>query len=598
MIQACRNSRKGATLFKQGLHAPKVLIIAQASHRTFAQMAQTAKKKPKLLTGMEQVSHLLSTGRQMSAKDAERKKLVILGSGWGACYAIKNLGPAALLKYDITVVSPTNHFVYTPMLPSVTVGTLNEQSVMEPVQNLMGKLRKLPKASLSYNEAKALSVDPDKQTVKCKDVAKEIEFDVPYDVLVCTVGATTNTFGTPGAMDNCHFLKSVQDAQKIRSSLANCFEAAEAALKSGAPQSEIDRLLSFVIVGAGPTGVEVAAEFRDFISEDMLKYYPQFKDEEIKVQVVEMGNRVLGTYDKSTSLYTEKRFKLDDIEVLCQHQVKKVNEDSIEVMDLKKQELKKLPFGMCVWASGVRPNDVSLELAKHFGTRMLEVDPSLRVRGSNGTIFAIGDCAKITVPSMKADVRKLFAKADTNKDGILSEDEFGTMMEDAHKTYPQLETFLAGAVTRKNLREVYRLNVSKAKQAIMPGITPDMLEAALTEIDQQIKMLPPTAQVASQQGAYLGKVLSEVPYEELAHPEGFEPHFKYDHQGSMAYVGSHRAVIDSPQLGNLRGLVSGVMWKGAYWAKAISTRSKILMALAWGRSHTLGRGWILNRAKA
>merc|ERR1719473_934481 len=105
MIQACRNSRKGATLFKQGLHAPKVLIIAQASHRTFAQMAQTAKKKPKLLTGMEQVSHLLSTGRQMSAKDAERKKL----------------GPAALLKYDITVVSPTNHFVYTPMLPSVTV---------------------------------------------------------------------------------------------------------------------------------------------------------------------------------------------------------------------------------------------------------------------------------------------------------------------------------------------------------------------------------------------------------------------------------------------------------------------------------------------
>jgi NADH dehydrogenase FAD-containing subunit len=393
-------------------------------------------------------------------------------------------------------------------------------------------------------------------------------------------------------LDNCLFLKSIADAQRIRKNLVNCFEAAESALKSGAPQSEIDRLLSFVIVGAGPTGVEVAAELNDFISEDMLKHYPQFKDQEIKVQIVEMGDRVLSTYDKSTSVYTEKRLKVDDIEVLCQHQVKKVNEDSIEVLDLKEQKLKTLPHGMCVWASGVRPNDISLELAKHFGTRMLEIDASLRVKGSQGTIFALGDCAKLTLPSMKADVQDLFAKADTNQDGVLSVDEFVPMMEDAQKKYPQLENFLAGAVTRQKLRKVYKLNVGKA---IMPGITPNMLEATLTEIDREIKMLPPTAQVAAQQGAHLGKVLSEVPYEELGHPEGFEPHFKYNHQGSMAYVGNHRAVIDSPQLGNLRGVVTGCMWKGAYWAKSISLRCMLLMALSWGRTHTLGRGWILGR---
>merc|ERR1719217_1073496 len=136
----------------------KVLIIAQPGQRTFAQMvqAQVAKGKPKLHTGIQRVSHVLSTAKAMAARDAERKKLVILG-------------PAALLKYDVTVVSPTNHFVYTPMLPSVTVGTLNEQSVMEPVKNLMSKLRKVPKASVKYNEAMALSVDPEKQTVKCKD---------------------------------------------------------------------------------------------------------------------------------------------------------------------------------------------------------------------------------------------------------------------------------------------------------------------------------------------------------------------------------------------------------------------------------------------
>jgi NADH dehydrogenase FAD-containing subunit len=266
-----------------------------------------------------------------------------------------------------------------------------------------------------------------------------------------------------------------------------------------------------------------------------------------------------------------------------------VNESSIEVMDLKTQQPKTLPFGMCVWASGVRPNDVSLDLAKHFGTRMLEVDASLRVKGSGGSIFALGDCAKITVPSMKADVKELFEKADTNKDGILSEVEFMPMMEDAMNKYPQMENFLAGAVTKKKLRTLYRLNVSKAKAAIMPGITPDMLEATLTEIDREIKMLPPTAQVAAQQGAYLGQVLSEVPYEALGHADGFDPHFKYNHQGSMAYVGNHKAVIDSPQLGNLKGVVTGVMWKGAYWAKSVSLRCKILMAFYWGRTHTVGR---------
>merc|ERR1719311_685253 len=110
-------------------------------------------------------------------------------------------------------------------------------------------------------------------------------------------------------------------------------------------------------------------------------------------------------------------------------------------------------------------------------------------------------------------------------------------MDDVKTQYPQMENFLSGTVTKKKLRTMYRLNVSKAKQAVMPGITPEMLEATLAEIDQEVKMLPPTAQVAAQQGAYLGQVLSEVPYEELGHPEGFVPYFRYNHQGSMAYVG-------------------------------------------------------------
>merc|ERR1712193_39402 len=82
------------------------------------------------------------------------------------------------------------------------------------------------------------------------------EAKVSYDMLVCAVGATTNTFGTPGALEYCTFLKTIQDALKIRTTLLDCFETAAV---FGTPDEEIDRLLHFVVVGAGPTGVEVGA---------------------------------------------------------------------------------------------------------------------------------------------------------------------------------------------------------------------------------------------------------------------------------------------------------------------------------------------------
>lgn len=553
--------------------------------------------------------HVNTQRRQDSVAD-KRQKMVFLGSGWATCNAIQNLGPAALRSYDIKVVSPKNYFVYTPMLPSVTVGTLEPRSIVEPVRTfIVDQLRKVPEASIEFTEAEATSIDIDKKTIKCVDASpitcsdtspgyaassvfsasdQSYEFEIDYDVLVLGVGATTNTFGTPGAMEHCLFLKSVSDALQIRSAVLDCFETASVAHAANEKSSDIDRMLSFVVVGAGPTGVEVAAELHDYFEDNVKKTYPHLKDHKIKVQIVEMGNKVLSTYDKAISEYTQKRFKRNDIEVLTEHQVKKVNECSIEVMDLNTKETKVLPFGVCVWASGVRPADISLKLAKSLGTRMLETDSCLRVRGAEGSIFALGDCAKLTVPSMKAAAKDLFEKADRNKDGELSREEFLPMMEEAAKTHPHMESYL-GAVSQRTLSGLYSSirGVDPAKKA--GGITPEAFEAALIEIDKKIRLLPPTAQVAAQQGVYMGRLLSEVPYEQLVCPEGFEPAFHYDHQGSMAYVGSHRAVIDSPSLGVWKGLTTMFLWKGAYWSKSVSLRCKILMAFDWTKTALLGR---------
>jgi NADH dehydrogenase FAD-containing subunit len=215
---------------------------------------------------------------------------------------------------------------------------------------------------------------------------------------------------------------------------------------------------------------------------------------------------------------------------------------------------------------------------------MLEVDGNLRVRGCEGSIFALGDCAKITMPSMKAAARTLFDKADVNKDGELSLKEFEAMIQQARKDYPHLEAYL-GEASRESMRALYE----KADKDGSAGVTPEEFEAALDLVDKEMRMLPPTAQVAAQQGEYLAKILNSVPYKELAHESGFEPHFQYNHMGSMAYIGGEHAAIDSPVFGVSSGLITYVLWKGIYMGKSVSMTMKIGLLFDWAKTWFLGR---------
>lgn len=552
-----------------------------------------------------------STVSTVSSADAvlpwqERPKLVILGVGWAALNVIKNLDERAINRYNILVCSPTNHFVNTPLLPSVTVGTLGPRAIVEPIRHVIAKHRKNnPNAHIKFNEVEATEVDTKQKRIRVstrgtegrasfRTVVKSMpsatvqrDLWIDYDVMVCAVGATTNTFGTPGALENCTFLKTVQDAMKIRTTLLDCFETAAELVKEE-DEDEIDRLLRFVVVGAGPTGVEIAAEIRDFVKEDVIPHYSGFKDREIKIQVVEMTGRMLGTYDKLIQKECAKQFKKNDIEMLTEHQVKKVNQTSVEVLDLKAGELKELPFGMCVWASGVRPNSVSLDIARDLqGARMLEVDGNLRARGAEGSIFGLGDCAKITMPTLKAHAKELFEKADKDNSGDLDIKEFTDMIEQARKDFPHLEAYL-GEASKESISRMYQ-KADHDKDSKHRPVTLAVFEEALAEVDRELKMLPPTAQVAAQQGEYLAKILNTVPYKELGHESGFTPVFEYNHMGSMAYIGGESAAIDSPIFGVSSGLLTYVLWKGIYWGKSVSLNMKVSMCFDWAKSWFLGR---------
>ena len=126
------------------------------------------------------------------------------------------------------------------------------------------------------------------------------------------VGATTNTFRTPGVVENCHFLKEIEHAQKIRNVVIDLVET-DSIL--GQLERERKTLLHFVVVGGGPTGVEFAAEVRDFLREDVSKIYPGIHDD-IKVTLVQSQDHVLNNYDQQISQYTEEMFKFDNINVI------------------------------------------------------------------------------------------------------------------------------------------------------------------------------------------------------------------------------------------------------------------------------------------
>lgn len=179
-----------------------------------------------------------------------KPKLVILGTGWGSVALLKYLYAG---EYHVTVVSPENHFLFTPMLPSATVGTLELRSLVEPVRRIVQRING------HFIKASAEDVDFSEKLVEISSTGANGEkehFYLPYDKLVIGVGATTNPHGVKG-LENCHFLKGIGDARKIRNAVIHNLELACLPTTTDA---ERRRLLSFVISGGGPTGVEFAAE--------------------------------------------------------------------------------------------------------------------------------------------------------------------------------------------------------------------------------------------------------------------------------------------------------------------------------------------------
>jgi NADH:ubiquinone reductase (non-electrogenic) len=303
-----------------------------------------------------------------------KTRIVVLGSGFGAFSCLKELDYDL---YDVKIVSPRNHFLFTCLLPSTTVGTIEFRSIIEPIRNVK---------KAQYYQAECTKIDPASKKLYCEDTDTKKSFELDYDILVISVGEITNSYNIEGVGQYSYFLREVSDARKIRIKVIDCFENASL---PGLSAEERKNYLTFVVCGGGPTGVEFAAELHDFIDEDVSKKYPALEND-IEVILIEAGDKLLNTFDEKLSAYTLKIFKRQDINVMTKSYITRVTEKEIYVNDGSH-----FNYGLLVWAAGNTATDLvkNSQFTKNKRGKII-IDNYLKVQGFSN-IYAMGDCTEI-----------------------------------------------------------------------------------------------------------------------------------------------------------------------------------------------------------
>ncbi|PNS18747.1 External alternative NAD(P)H-ubiquinone oxidoreductase B1, mitochondrial [Sphaceloma murrayae] len=535
--------------------------------------------------------HLVDDDESPEMKSQKHKpKLVVLGTGWGSIALLKNIN---LDEYHITVVSPSNYFLFTPMLPSATVGTLELRSLVEPVRRIVRRI------GGHFLKAEAVDVEFTEKLVECVTTDSEgnkENFYLPYDKLIVGVGSTTNPHGVKG-LENCHFLKDISDARLIRNHINRNLELA---CLPTTPDEERKRLLSFVISGGGPTGVEFAAELYDMLNEDLCRFYPRILRNEISVHVIQSRGHILNTYDEALSRFAETRFAHDGVDLHTNARVKEVRPDKI-LFSQKDADgttvTKELPMGFCLWSTGVSQTALSQTIAAKIDVQnnrhALETDTHLRLLGAPmSEVYAIGDCS--TVQNNVSDHVVSFLRTAAWEKGKepekcqISFSDWRSVAKKVKHRFPQ-----AGDHLRRldKLFEAY----DKDKSGTLDF---GELSELLKQIDSKLTSLPATAQRADQQGVYLARKLNK-----LAHARpGLEANdidsgdvddavykpFEYRHMGSLAYVGN-AAIFDFNGLSFSGGLLAVYLWRSVYFAQSVSLRTRILLAMDWSKRALFGR---------
>ncbi len=302
---------------------------------------------------------------------AGRPKVVIIGAGFGGLTAAQQV---ARLPVDVTVIDRRNHHTFQPLLYQVATAGLSPGEIAAPIRWI---LRNRPNIEVILEEI----VDFD--LAQKRVIAAEQS--IPYDYLIIASGATHAYFGHEEWEPLAPGLKTIEDALEIRRRVLLAFELAErdGVESPAAPQ------LQFVVVGGGPTGVELAGTLAEIAHHAMTDQFRQIKPEQSRIILIEGGPRVLPAYSEHLSRKAEEQLRHLGVEVRTSQIVTRVAPGAVWVGD------QETPASVVLWAAGVAASPLGRKLGAPVDKagRVL-VQPDLSIPG-NREVFVIGDLAAL-----------------------------------------------------------------------------------------------------------------------------------------------------------------------------------------------------------
>ncbi|MBV9262337.1 MAG: NAD(P)/FAD-dependent oxidoreductase [Pseudolabrys sp.] len=298
------------------------------------------------------------------------RRIVIVGAGFGGLACAKEL---AGTDADVTLIDRRNYHLFVPLLYQVATAALSPADIARPIRRIFGRYRNIHTVL-----GEVTAIDTAAKTIRVDD-----GHTFPYDVLVLATGSQYSYFGHPEWQRFAEGPRTLDEARRIRTRLLTAFERAEAADDA----AERDRLMTIVIVGGGPTGVEMAGAVGELTRHALARDFRHIDPRRAHVLLIEAGPRLLPSFPKSLSDYAKQALERLGVTVMLSQPVQNIDAGGVMIGG------KRVAAGTVVWGAGVQASNIGrllkAELAR--GGQIL-VDTNLAVRGLSD-VYALGDVA-------------------------------------------------------------------------------------------------------------------------------------------------------------------------------------------------------------
>ncbi len=309
-----------------------------------------------------------------------KHRVVIIGSGFGGLFSAKALSGKDV---EVTLVSRTGHHLFQPLLYQVATGILSEGDIAPATRDILARDK-----NVRTILGDVIDIDLEARTVTSTSLSQETV--TPYDSLIVAAGAGQSYFGNDHFARYAPGMKDIDNALELRGRIFGAFELAE----TSTDPEEIERLLTFVVVGAGPTGVEMAGQIAELANKTLTHEFRHIDPSDARVILVDGANQVLPTFGDRLGGKTRRSLEKRGVEVQLGAMVTHVDGTGLDVRDKDGTE-RHIEAVTKVWAAGVAASPLGKLLADQSGAEVdragrIHVEENLTLPG-HPEVFVIGD---------------------------------------------------------------------------------------------------------------------------------------------------------------------------------------------------------------